>query len=291
MHREDLGIGLLIFFNQKASAGIIAKAAWVDAHHVDGRLPVHNPMCQLPTRAACGRNPKAVALVQPEVFEAPCWPDDRRPVGRVGNRAIIDFLDAYFAKGRHAIHCGDDIWLKPFECIGKQFIFAGRSRAINIASGGTNFIRPKQQATGFLTHIIARVRFAQNAHFRQARLFARHDCGMLLRHQILVPDRDDRNIQPNHRPCLPRKVARTGYDMLASDVALIRRNQPLAIGLLRDSRNRCVAINRRAALPRTFCQRLRQIRRLDVTVIGMLNRANDSVHIGKRPNILDLVRR
>ena len=114
---------------------------------------------------------------------------------------------------------------------------------------------------------------------------------MLLGDQILVLHRDDRNIQTNHRPCLPREVARTGYDVLARNIALIRRDQPITIGLLCDASNRCVTIDRCSTLPRAFRQRLRQICWLNIAVIGMLNRANDAVHIGERPNFFNLLRR
>ena len=79
--------------------------------------------------------------------------------------------------------------------------------------------------------------------------------------------------------------------MLARDVALIGRDQPFAIRLLRDTGNRRVAINRAPALPRALCQCLSQIGRLNIAIIGMLNRAQHTIHIGQRPDVLDLTRR
>ena len=113
MHREDLGIGLLILFNQKAPTRIFAEATGVDAHHVDGRFAIHNPVRQLPTRTTSSGYPETMTLIQPKVFEAPCRSDNRRAVGRIGDSAIIDFLDANFAKGRHPLHGRQDIRLKP----------------------------------------------------------------------------------------------------------------------------------------------------------------------------------
>ena len=206
MHREDLGIGLLILFNQKAPAGIIAKAAWIDAHHVDRRLAIDNPMRQLPTRAACGSDPKTMAFVEPKVFESPCRSDYRRAVGRIRNGAVIDFLDTNFAKGRHAVHSRHDIGFKALKRVREQFIFTIRGRAVNVTSRRANLIRPKQQTAGFLPHVITGIGLAQHTHFRQASLFARHDFWMLFGNQILVLDRNDRNVQPNHRTCLPCEV-------------------------------------------------------------------------------------
>ena len=289
VHGEDLGIGFLVLLNQEAAASIIAKAARIDAHHVYRRFTIDNPMCQLPTCATCGGNAKTVAFVEPEVFQTPCRSDNRRPVGRICDCAIIHALDANLAKGWHALHGGEDIGLKPFKRVGEQFIFTRCRRTINIAGRRTQFIWPQQQPARFLTHIIAGVGFAQDAHFGQSRFFARHDVRMLLGHDILMLDRDHRDIEAHHGTCLTRKIAGAGNDMLARDIALIRRDKPFAVRLLRDRGDCCVAINGRAALPRALRQCLREIGGLNITVIGMLDRANDAVHVGKRPNIFYVV--
>ena len=222
VHGEDLGIGFLVLLNQEAATGIIAKAARIDAHHVDRWFTIDNPVRQLPTCATCGGHAKTVAFVEPEVFQAPCRPDNRRPVGRIGDCAVIDALNANLAKGWHALHGGKDIGLQPFKRVREQFIFTRCGRAINIAGRRTQFIWPQQQAARFLTHIIACVRFAQDAHFGQSRFFARHDVRMLLGHDILMLDRDHRDIEAHHCACLAREIAGAGNDMLARDVALIR---------------------------------------------------------------------
>ena len=207
MHGEDLGIGFFVLLNQEAAASIIAKATRIDAHHIDRWFTIDNPMCQLPTCATCGGNAKTVAFVEPEVFQAPCRSDNRRPVGRVSDCAIIHALDANLAKGWHALHGGENIGLKAFKRVREQFIFAGCRRAINIAGRRTQFIWPQQQTARFLTHIIARVGFAQDAHFGQTSFFARHDVRMLLRHDILMLDGDHGDIEADHRACLTREIA------------------------------------------------------------------------------------
>ena len=42
-------------------------------------------------------------------------------------------------------------------------------------------------------------------------------------------------------------------------------------------------------MPRALGQCLREIGGLDIAIIGMLDSANDAVHVGKRPNIFDVV--
>ena len=79
--------------------------------------------------------------------------------------------------------------------------------------------------------------------------------------------------------------------MLGCNLALICRDQPFAIRLLRDAGNRRVAVNCRSALPRAFGQCLGKVSGLNIAVIGVLDCADDTVHIRQWPDVLDLVRR
>ena len=79
--------------------------------------------------------------------------------------------------------------------------------------------------------------------------------------------------------------------MLASDVALVGRDLPFVARQPLDGRDRRVAVDLGATLTRAARQRLRQIGRLDVTVLGMLDGADNSVDIAKRPDVFDLARR
>ena len=164
MNRENLGIGLLILFDQEAAPRIIAKAARIDTHHVNRGLTINNPMGKLPTRAPCGGDSETMTFVKPEVFEAPCRTDDGRPVGRVSDCAVINFLDSHLSKGGNTVHRCENIRLKPVKRVREKFVFTVRRWPIDIAGRCANLIRPEQQAARFLTHIIAGVGFAQHAH-------------------------------------------------------------------------------------------------------------------------------
>ena len=221
MHAENLGIGFFVLFDQETPPGIVAKAARVDAHHVDGRFAIDNPVGQLPTRASGGSNPETMAFVKPEVFDAPCRSDNGRTVRRIGDCAVVDFFDADLAKGGHALHRREDIRLKSLQCVGEKFVFAVRRWPVDIAGRRANLIRPKQQASRLFSHIIAGIRFPQHAHFGKSGFLACHDSRMLFSHDILMLDRDYRDIEPDHCASLAREIARARDNMLTRDIALI----------------------------------------------------------------------
>src|SRR5690606_6604146 len=102
MDREDVGVGLLVLGAQVAARRVGAKAAGVDAHHIDRRLALYDPFGELPSGTAGSRHAKAVTFVEPEVRELPGWPDDRATVRRIGNRPIVDFFNPDLSEGRHA---------------------------------------------------------------------------------------------------------------------------------------------------------------------------------------------
>ncbi len=114
------------------------------------------------------------------------------------------------------------------------------------------------------------------------------DLGMRFGDDILVLDRDHRDVDPDHAAGLPREISGRRNDMLASDVALVGRDFPFAARQPLDAHHSRVAVDLSAAVARAARQRLRQIGWLDVAVFGMLNRADDSLDIAKRPNVLDL---
>ena len=79
--------------------------------------------------------------------------------------------------------------------------------------------------------------------------------------------------------------------MLAGDVALVGLDQPFAVRLLLDAGDRRVAVDFGAAVARALGQRLGQVGRLDIAVVGMLDGAEDAVRLAERPDLLQLLRR
>ncbi len=102
MHGENVGVGLLVLGDEVAFGRVRAEAARIDAHEVERRLAIDNPFRQLPARATGSSDAEGVAFVQPEVLETRGRADDGVTIRRIGDGAVIDLLDANFAKGRNA---------------------------------------------------------------------------------------------------------------------------------------------------------------------------------------------
>ena len=100
---------------------------------------------------------------------------------------------------------------------------------------------------------------------------------MRLRHDILMLDRDHWNIKPQHLARLAREIAGCRNNMLANNVALVRFDEPLAGRRPLDAGHGRVPVDLRAAVPCALGQRLRQVGRLDIPVIGMLDCADQPV--------------
>ncbi len=69
-------------------------------------------------------------------------------------------------------------------------------------------------------------------------------------------NRNDRNIQPNHFAGFPRKIAGCADHMFTGDIALVGGYNPKTIITAANRRHRGIAINFRATVTRTACQRL-----------------------------------
>ena len=112
-----------------------------------------DPFSQLPTRSTCGCHPEGVAFIEPEISSVPCWSDDWRTIGRIGNGTIVDLLDADFAEGGNARNGSLDVRRQPIEIFLKELIFALVRWAVHVAARRAMFIGPKQQPAIFLAHV------------------------------------------------------------------------------------------------------------------------------------------
>ena len=290
MRREDVGIGFLVLGLEVAPRRVGAETTGIDTHHIDRGFTLDDPLGELPARATRCCDAEGMSFVQPEVPPVPGGADDRRTVGRIGDGAVIDLLDAHLAKGWHARDRGFNVRGEPVEVFLEELVFALVRRAVHVAAGCPMLVRPKQQATVFLTHVPGGIRLAQNAHFGHALGLALLDERMGLGHDVLVLDGNHRNIEANHRARLARKVAGGGNDVLAGDVALVGLHHPLAVRLLLDAGDGGVAVDLSTARARTLRHGLGEIGRLDIAVIGVLDRAEQAIGLAERPDLLDLLR-
>ena len=110
-------------------------------------------------------------------------------------------------------------------------------------------------------------------------------------HDILVLDRDHRHVDPDHAAGRPCEIAGRRDDVLADDVALVGRNLPFAARPPLDRDHGRMAVDLSPALARRPRQGLGQVGGLDIAVLGMLDRADDSLDVAEWPDLLDLLRR
>ena len=287
---EDVLVGFLVLRLEIGFGCVAAIAPRIDAKHIDGRLALDDPFGKLPAGAAGGGDAEAVAFAQPEVRHIPCRTDDRVAVRGVGDGAVIDLLHTGLAKGGHAVHGGFDMRLQTLKVLLEQLIFGIGTRAVDIACRGTSLVRAEDQATRLLAHVPAAVGIAKDAHFRQPGCLTRLDVVMRLGDDVLMLDRDDRNVQPDHAACLAREVAGGADHMLACDLALVGGDFPLAGGGAGDTCHRGVAVDFGAAVARAARQRLGQVGRLDIAVTRMADGADQPFGVAERPDVLHLVR-
>jgi hypothetical protein len=100
-----------------------------------------------------------------------------------------------------------------------------------------------------------------------------------------------RDVEPDHRAGLAGEVAGGAHHVLAGDVAFVGPDQPLAGRLLLDPDHARLTVDFGAAGARAPGQRLGQIGRLDVAVLGMTDRADEPLDVAERPDLLHLLRR
>jgi hypothetical protein len=110
-------------------------------------------------------------------------------------------------------------------------------------------------------------------------------------HDVLVLNRDDRYVQADHLTGLARVVSRRGDYVVARNVTLFCSHDPGSRRRLLNRNDRRVAVNRGTTVARALRERLGQIGRLDIAIVGMKNSAHKSVGIAQRPELLDFSRR
>jgi hypothetical protein len=112
-----------------------------------------------------------------------------------------------------------------------------------------------------------------------------------------VLDRDRGHVDAEHAAGLARVVAGGDHHVLAGDVALGRGQPPLAARRARGAGDGGLLVDLRAAVARALPERHRQIGRRDVTVVRVVQGADDVrrvaavAEVDERPQLLDLARR
>ncbi len=95
-------------------------------------------------------------------------------------------------------------------------------------------------------------------------------------------ERHDRQVGADHRRDLGAAVTRRIDDFLAGDRAAVGMDQPLAGGLALDRGDPRVAVDLGAAVARPLGERLCELRRIDVAVVGVIESGEQPVSDEKR---------
>ena len=141
MDSEDVAVGFFVLELQVRLRAVVPEPSGIDAKHIDTRRALYHPFGQLPAGAAGCCDTEAVAFVEPEVFPIPGWTDDGAAVRRVANSAVVDFLDANFAKGGYAVDGGLDMGFQALQVFLEQFVLTIVGGSVPIADGRAFLIR------------------------------------------------------------------------------------------------------------------------------------------------------
>jgi hypothetical protein len=296
---KTFAIRFLVLRDREALSGVAAKAARVDGQHVDAGLALDDPLGELPAGAARRRDAEAVSFVDPHVAQPPCRTDHGAAVGRVGNRAVHDRLDAAVLEAWHALHRRFDVRQQPIEIAGEELLAERRRHAVGKPSGCALLVGPEDPAQPLLAQIVRGVRFAQHRELALAPLAAfsiRLQFFGFVVDDVLVLDGNRGERDTELAAGLARVVAGGAHDVLARHLAGIRRELPFARRRARDALHFRLLADLRAEVARAAAQRHREVHGRDVAVVRMVERADDLrrvdpvAQVDERPQLLHLRR-
>ena len=145
----------------------------------------------------------------------------------------------------------------------------------------------QDQALAFLAHVVADVRVAQQG---QACIAALDQGRNVFGDQVLVRQRDDGQVLADHRCDFTAAVAGRIDDGLGLDRALVRVYPPFAGRQAFDRGDLGPAVDLRARVASALGQRLRELRRVDVAVVGIVEAGEDVGRVDERVTLDDLGR-
>ena len=281
-------VGLLVLQLGEA-LGDHAEAPRVDADHVDGRLALDHPLGQLPAAAAGRGDAEGMSLGEPEVGQAEGRADHGIAVRGVGDGAVDDVLDAGVLEAGHAGHAGLDVRHQALEIAGEEVLLEAGRHAVGEARRGALLVGAEDPAHPFFPEVVLGVGFAQDRQLRVAGL------AVVLQHRVdvgddvLVLDRDRGDLKADHLGGGAGVVAGGADHVLAGDVALGGLDDPLQALAALDAGDLGLLVDLGAVLAGALGQGHGDVDRRDMAVGRVPERADQAVHGGERPELLDLL--
>ena len=126
------------------------------------------------------------------------------------------------------------------------------------------------------------------AHEWQARRRARDERGDVIGDQVLMRQCHDRQVLADHRGHLAAAIARRIDHVLGLDRSCRGLDSPTACGQLANGSHSGMPVDGGAEIARALGERLRQLRRVDIAILGIPETQADSVELEERMACLDL---
>ena len=209
-------------------------------------------------------------------------------VRRVGDRAVDHALDAALGQDRHAGAGVLDVALQPAEIVGPELVGEVGRDAVLPLGAALPFVGAEDEALALLAQIVGDVGVAQQ---RQPVLAALDQGRDVLGDQVLVLHRDDRQVPADQRHDLARPVAGgVDHDLGADRLALVGADQPLAGAAAGEAGDAGEALDPAAGLAGEARIGLGQLRRVDVAVERVPERALEVVRLQERVELARLGR-
>ena len=219
--------------------------------------------------------------------------DQRIAVRRVGDRPVYDLRQAGRAEQRDAPDGVFQIVLQPLQVVGEKLereVFRHRIVGACPVGAAVALVGPKVHAVLFLAQIVGDVHVAQKRQLVAAFGGPRGQFGDFVEQDVLVAHHHHRNGPAEHAADLGRPVAGGVDDVFAADLAFRRLDDPFA-ALPAHSGDRAEADDRSTHVARALGQRLRELGRVDVAVIRVVECALQIVQLDEGIVPADVVRR
>jgi len=216
-----------------------------------------------------------------------CRTDQRIAIRRIGDRSIDDRLDAHRSQDREALAGGFDVLLQAAQIITEQLVGKLGRDPLEPVRRGLPLVGPKDQTLPLLPEVVADIRIPDQ---RQPRTATSHQLRNIFGDQILMRERDDRQVVTDQRRHFPATVT-GGVDYgLSANAAFVGDHQPFARGQALKRDDPGAAMDLRAGIARALGERLRELCRIDITIARIIEASAQSLGAEERMTRSNLFR-
>ena len=220
-------------------------------------------------------------------------PDERIAVRGVRDRAVDDAAHPALAEKRHPRHRVLDVPLEPFEVVGVEL--EGEVLRHRIVRGdpmglAVSLVGAEVEPVLLLAQIPRRVHVPEQGELAARLPAPRLELGDRLGEEVLVRHGDHRNGAPEHRAHLAPPVAGRVDDVLAAHLPLRGRDDPLA-ALPAYARHGAESDDPGAEVTGPLRERLGELGRIDIAVVGVVERTREIVGLEEGVTLPQLLQR